>query len=194
MSETTEIGHECPECGCDKMMACEYAYDQVCHYDGVSEYRCQDCGTRVGRWSGKILQKGEHEPPYGEGHWRKCPAYVAPKKTVLKTVTGRAPYVKGSATSKAAAESVEPTLSDTEHKVLGVFVERHFVGATDDEIEVELNMRHQTASARRRGLEEKGLVMKTDDTRLTRSGRKARVYLLTEAGVKAFAAKAGSKH
>ena len=35
------------------------------HYDGVSEYRCLNCGTRWGRWSGKILKKGETEKRYG---------------------------------------------------------------------------------------------------------------------------------
>lgn len=30
-------------------------------YDGVSEYRCPDCGCREGRWSGRILAEGEFE-------------------------------------------------------------------------------------------------------------------------------------
>lgn len=34
-------------------------------YDGVSEWRCPDCGRREGRWSGKVLQDGETEPRYG---------------------------------------------------------------------------------------------------------------------------------
>lgn len=34
-------------------------------YDGISEYRCQDCGYRVGRWSGKELKEGELERRYG---------------------------------------------------------------------------------------------------------------------------------
>lgn len=34
-------------------------------YDGVSEWRCPDCGRREGRWSGKVLEDGETEPRYG---------------------------------------------------------------------------------------------------------------------------------
>jgi hypothetical protein len=34
-------------------------------YDGISEWRCPDCGRREGRWSGKVLGKGETEPRYG---------------------------------------------------------------------------------------------------------------------------------
>lgn len=35
------------------------------HYDGVSEIDCQDCTTRIGRWSGKELDKGESEKRTG---------------------------------------------------------------------------------------------------------------------------------
>lgn len=34
-------------------------------YDGVSEWRCPDCGRREGRFSGKILEDGETELRYG---------------------------------------------------------------------------------------------------------------------------------
>jgi len=34
-------------------------------YDGWSELRCQDCGTRVGRWSKKILKENEMEHRWG---------------------------------------------------------------------------------------------------------------------------------
>lgn len=34
-------------------------------YDGVSEWRCPDCGRREGRWSGKVLGEGETEERYG---------------------------------------------------------------------------------------------------------------------------------
>lgn len=45
----------------------EYGYDAPagCHYDGVSEWRCPDCGYREGRWSGRELADGEFEPRYG---------------------------------------------------------------------------------------------------------------------------------
>jgi hypothetical protein len=36
-------------------------------YDGVSEYHCEPCGRRVGRWSGLVLAEGELEGRYGIG-------------------------------------------------------------------------------------------------------------------------------
>ena len=34
-------------------------------YDGISEYRCKDCGTRWGRWSGRELNGDDYERKYG---------------------------------------------------------------------------------------------------------------------------------
>lgn len=34
-------------------------------WDGISEWRCEKCGHRVGRWSGRILQDNEIERRYG---------------------------------------------------------------------------------------------------------------------------------
>jgi hypothetical protein len=31
-------------------------------YDGAGEYMCPNCGSRWGRWSGRILKDGESEP------------------------------------------------------------------------------------------------------------------------------------
>jgi hypothetical protein len=50
-------------------------------------------------------------------------------------------------------------------------------GATDDEIEVVLGMRHQTASARRRGLVLKLYVSDSGAKRPTRSGSSAIVWV-----------------
>lgn len=51
------------KCGCDddQIMGVEYELTDPNHYDGVSEWRCQGCGNRVGRWSGKLLKEGESE-------------------------------------------------------------------------------------------------------------------------------------
>ena len=64
--------------------------------------------------------------------------------------------------------------------VFGFIKKQGFDGATDDDLERCLGMRHQTASARRRTLELKGLIVKTDRTRPTRSGRQAAVYVIKE--------------
>lgn len=49
-------------------------------------------------------------------------------------------------------------------------------GATCDEVEVVLGLRHQTASARIRDLVIAKRIFDTGRRRLTRSGRKARIY------------------
>ena len=51
-------------------------------------------------------------------------------------------------------------------------------GATDDEIEAQLRLLHQTASSQRRALVKKGITVNSGRTRLTRSGRKATVWVL----------------
>ena len=75
------------------------------------------------------------------------------------------PFVKGSDTSRAAAE-----------KVYDYIVSRGDYGATDDEIAVSLELRHQTASPRRRGLVIMGAVYATEERRPTRSGQTATVW------------------
>lgn len=34
-------------------------------FDGISEWRCPDCGYREGRWTGRALSDDEFEPRYG---------------------------------------------------------------------------------------------------------------------------------
>lgn len=36
-------------------------------YDGVSEWQCQQCTVRYGRWSQRLLRPGEIERRYGRG-------------------------------------------------------------------------------------------------------------------------------
>ena len=86
------------------------------------------------------------------------------------------PYVRGSETSKAAADSMKPIAGSIKHRVYDFILRRGSTGATDDEIEVGLRLTHQTASARRRNLELAGALVKTDNKRPTRSGRSAFVY------------------
>ena len=93
---------------------------------------------------------------------------------------GRPGFVRGSDTSEAAADSVADRRVSHQQKVLKYFKRVGTQGTTDDDIEVALGLRHQTASARRRELELKGLVSKTDRRRRTRSGRTAAVYVINE--------------
>lgn len=87
------------------------------------------------------------------------------------------PFVRGSATSEAAALSQVTTSQVDEARVLDYIQRCLSWGATDDEIEQGLGMLHQTASARRRGLVLKGLVIESGRMRPTRSGRDAIVWI-----------------
>lgn len=54
----------CPDCK-QQMIAVEYSYDHPDHHDGVSEWWCEPCDIRIGRWSKKRLGKDESEKRYG---------------------------------------------------------------------------------------------------------------------------------
>ena len=92
------------------------------------------------------------------------------------TTTETLPYVSGSTTSKAAADRMIPHSGSIKRRVYQFLTERGNRGATDDEIEVQLRLKHQTASAGRRSLELAGAVEKTDSKRPTRTGRLGYVY------------------
>lgn len=87
-----------------------------------------------------------------------------------------APYIKGSATSEAAAKSMEQSLSTLQKKLLVLVTESGKRGMTCDELEHRTNIRHQTLSARVRELYLRGRIYRTKRTRTTRSGRQAVVY------------------
>lgn len=57
-------------------------------------------------------------------------------------------HVKGSDTSFLAAEAIAPYVNELQEKVLGVILNSGTKGMTCDEVEVALNMPHQTASPR----------------------------------------------
>lgn len=62
--------NKCPKCNSENIVAIQYGYggDQE-HYDGVSEYQCQDCKYRQGRWTQEELKDGYIESVFGErGH------------------------------------------------------------------------------------------------------------------------------
>ena len=90
------------------------------------------------------------------------------------------PYVPGSATSKAAAESMQPKAGTLRWKVWKWIHWCATNGATDDECQKMLHMDPSTQRPRRIELEKVGLVIKTDRTRPTRSGRHAAVYVAKE--------------
>lgn len=85
-------------------------------------------------------------------------------------------FTNGTSTSNAAAASVQPSSASMEKQVLSFIRKQGNTGATDDEIEAALNFRHQTASARRRGLVLQGYVKDSGQKRKTRAGRPATVW------------------
>lgn len=87
-----------------------------------------------------------------------------------------APFEVGSATSEAAAASVN--VAGQERLVLNAFKEDPADGWTDDQLGIALNLPHQSVSARRRGLVLKGLVRDSGELRLNASGRFATVWVL----------------
>ena len=87
-------------------------------------------------------------------------------------------------TSKEAFKSILPILSDMKAKVLLAINEEP---STDDRLEYVLTMKHQSLSAYRRYLVKDGLVEESGDYLPTSSGRKAKVWRITEKGIVALA-------
>lgn len=53
----------CPQCKIP-MSAVQYVLTPE-DYDGTSEFQCDECHLRIGRWTGAVLKDGELEPRYG---------------------------------------------------------------------------------------------------------------------------------
>lgn len=90
------------------------------------------------------------------------------------------PYQRHSETSRAAAEAIEPDISTLRGQVLAFIRACGAEGATDDEVQVALNMNPSTQRPRRIELWGMGLVSRTDRTRPTRSRREAHVWIATK--------------
>jgi hypothetical protein len=86
-------------------------------------------------------------------------------------------HVKGSDTSKAAAESMEASAPSIRTRVWRFIAAAGAHGVTDDDIERALGLRHQTASARRRELVIEKIVGDSGRTAKTTSGRSATLWV-----------------
>jgi hypothetical protein len=87
------------------------------------------------------------------------------------------PYVKGSGTSRAAAGSMRETARTQRAEVRAFLLGLWPKGATDQEIQDGLGMGGSSERPRRIELEKDGLVLRTNETRKTGSGRAAAVYV-----------------
>lgn len=85
------------------------------------------------------------------------------------------PAHNGTSTSIAAAESMRDSVPYLKRRILESLSEHRLAGMTCDQLEVELELSHQTTSARIRELCEAGSIYH-HGRRATRSGRQARVY------------------
>ena len=81
-----------------------------------------------------------------------------------------------SQTSLAAARSIEPHVARLERQVMTALSEAGDKGLCDHELEKVTGLQHTTASARRRELVLKGLVVETGERRTTPSGRSAKAW------------------
>lgn len=82
-------------------------------------------------------------------------------------------------TSHAAADRIRDKAGTLRAKVYRTLF-RSDDGLTDEQIALLLNMNPSTARPRRIELVERGLVEDSGETRLTRSGRKAIVWIITK--------------
>lgn len=87
------------------------------------------------------------------------------------------PYIRGSATSKAAADRALPKAGTKRAMVLEC-IKRHPIGLTDEQIQWQLDMPANTQRPRRVELVKAGLVKDSGKTRLTEGGDLAVVWVV----------------
>ncbi len=97
-----------------------------------------------------------------------------PQLPLFLPFNGRPPFVRDVATREAAADSVASDAGTIRAAVLAYVKARG--GATCDEVEVALGLRHQTAGPRLRELALTGAIVDGGSRRRTRSGRAAIVW------------------
>ncbi len=90
---------------------------------------------------------------------------------------GHPPHVKGSDTSRAAALEIEEPLGRLQEMILRFVHSCGKQGATSDEVEEALLLRHQSCSARILELRQDGLLTDSGQRRATRSGRLAAAWI-----------------
>lgn len=88
---------------------------------------------------------------------------------------GKPPHV--GSTSEEAANSMKQPAQSIRQRVLKFIIDTGSWGATDEEIERALKLKHQTASARRRELVLLGAIGERVEKRKTTSGRWAKTWV-----------------
>jgi hypothetical protein len=96
------------------------------------------------------------------------------------TFTAPPPATNGTPTSSEAAARIEPTAGTLRAEVLSYVRACGDFGATDEQIQLALEMNPSTQRPRRQELEKMGLIVRTTRTRPTKSGRSAVVFVAVE--------------
>jgi hypothetical protein len=136
---------------------------------------CQECGKEIRGGPALLLAFSDR---YHAEQWSLfCPYCNAPIPVSLPETKPLPPYVAHSDTSKAAAESMREGAAYQRQTVLAHITECGMDGATSDEVEAKLTMRHQSASARFVDLARLDLIVDSKQRRKTRSGRTAAVWV-----------------
>lgn len=97
--------------------------------------------------------------------------------TQLEFISGPPPAQRHSATSVDAAKEIDQHHDRLRAMVLNYIRSVGYRGATDEELQVVLNMEGNTERPRRRALVTLGLCFDSGKTRPTKSGRKAVVWV-----------------
>lgn len=87
-----------------------------------------------------------------------------------------APAQRHSATSRAAASKIRPNVGTLQQQVLDCLRGCGWVGATDEEMQIAMEMNPSTQRPRRIELMQMGQVIDSGTTRHTKSGRSAVVW------------------
>ncbi len=141
----------------------------------------RDCVAMCSTWNGL-------GPPKVQEYFKRLETaltYLNEHEAAELTGAG-ARWVEGSPeTSRWAAGLAVPVQGSARHHIVGALshvAELSRPGYTDEQLERRLGSSHQTVSSARNWLVEAGWVVDSGHRRLTRSGRKAVVWTLSEAG------------
>lgn len=117
-------------------------------------------------------------PRAAKVHPNQTPLFAEPGKRVAVLAKLEPPSAAGSETSQAAARSMRRPAPRYREQVLYFIARQGAAGATSDEVQAALGLSHQNGSARVSELAKYGFVVDSGVRRVTRSGRKAVVYVV----------------
>jgi len=97
-----------------------------------------------------------------------------------KPYGGAAPAVEQSETSVAAAKQIAPDAATLRRRIFELLRRKGRAGATDEEMQLELQIQGNTQRPRRREMQLSRMLADSGRTRPTNSGRQATVWVLRQ--------------